>query len=424
MKEKIESVHAMEILDSRGNPTLHVSVLLKNGQTGSASVPSGASTGIHEALELRDGDQKRYRGKGVQKAVKNVNTKIAKLIKGMNVMDLESIDNAMRILDGTVNKHRLGANAILGVSMACAHAGAKRAKKPLYMHLRKMYKIQEKKYKLPTPLMNVFNGGAHADTNLDMQEFIVVPHAWKKFSRQLQAGSEIFHALGDILRKDGLDTDVGNEGGYAPDVGKTEQALEYLVKAIKKAKYKPGKQVSLGIDVAASEFFNTKTGKYVIKTDRRKLTADGMIELFGEWVKKYPMLSLEDPLDQDAWEDWSNMMKTMGKDVMIIGDDFYVTNPERIARGIKERCSNAVLIKMNQIGTMSETMEAIKLAKANRQKVVISHRSGETSDTTIADLAVAVNAEYIKTGAPSRSERLAKYNRLLEIEEQLKFMKR
>jgi enolase len=424
MKEKIDYIHAMEILDSRGNPTLHVSVMLKNGQTGSASVPSGASTGIHEALELRDGDPKRYRGKGVQKAIKNVNIKIAKALKGMDVMDLTAIDNTMRILDGTVNKHKLGANAILGVSMACAHAGAKRAKKPLYMHLRKMYGIQEKKYKLPTPLMNVFNGGAHADTNLDMQEFIVVPHAWKKFSRQLQAGTEIFHALGDILRKDGLDTDVGNEGGYAPDVGKTEQALEYLVKAIKKAKYKPGKEVSLGIDVAASEFFNTKTGKYVIKTDRRKLTADGMIELFGEWIKKYPMLSLEDPLDQDAWEDWTKMMTAHGKKVMIIGDDFYVTNPERIARGIEERCSNAVLIKMNQIGTMSETMEAIKLAKAHRQKVVISHRSGETSDTTIADLAVAVNAEYIKTGAPSRSERLAKYNRLLEIEEQLKFMKR
>ncbi len=424
MKEKIASVHAMEILDSRGNPTVHVDVLLKNGQRGSASVPSGASTGIHEALELRDGDAKRYRGKGVQKAVKNVNVTIQKAVKGMDVMNLEEIDNKMRILDGSVNKHKLGSNAILGVSMACAHAGAKRRKKPLYMHLRSMYGIEEKKFKLPTPLMNVFNGGAHADTNLDMQEFIVVPHGWKKFSRQLQAGSEIFHALGDILRKDGLDTDVGNEGGYAPDVGKTEQALEYLMKAIKKAKYKPGKEVSLGIDVAASEFFNTKTGKYVIKTDRRKLDGDGMIELFGEWVKKYPMLSLEDPLDQDAWADWTKMMQVMGKDVMIIGDDFYVTNPERIARGIKEKCSNSVLIKMNQIGTMSETMEAIKLAKANRQKVVISHRSGETSDTTIADLAVAVNAEYIKTGAPSRSERLAKYNRLLEIEEELRFLKR
>jgi enolase len=424
MKEKIDFVHAMEILDSRGNPTVHVDVLLKNGQRGSASVPSGASTGIHEALELRDGDPKRYRGKGVQKAVKNVNVKIQKAVKGMDVMDLEAIDNKMRILDGSVNKHKLGSNAILGVSMACAHAGAKRRKKPLYMHLRSMYGIKEKTFKLPTPLMNVFNGGAHADTNLDMQEFIVVPHGWKKFSRQLQAGSEIFHALGDILRKDGLDTDVGNEGGYAPDVGKTEQALEYLVKAIKKAKYKPGKQVSLGIDVAASEFFNTKTGKYVIKTDRRKLDGNGMIELFGQWVKKYPMLSLEDPLDQDAWADWTKMMKALGKEVMIIGDDFYVTNPERIARGIEEKCSNAVLIKMNQIGTMSETMEAIKLAKANRQKVVISHRSGETADTTISDLAVAVNAEYIKTGAPSRSERLAKYNRLLEIEEELRFLKR
>jgi enolase len=419
MKEKIDLVHAHEILDSRGNPTLNVTVILKNGSRGSASVPSGASTGIHEALELRDGDKNRYRGKGVLKAVKNVNTKINKELHGMDVMDLKRLDDAMRILDGTVNKHKLGANAILGVSMAAAHAGARRAKKPLYKHLREMYEIKEKKFTLPTPLMNVFNGGSHADTNLDMQEFIVIPHAFKTFSRKLQAGTEIFHALGDVLRKDGLDTDVGNEGGYAPNVGKTEQALQYLMKAIRKAKYKPGKQIGLGIDVAASEFYDPKTKKYILKTDRRKLTATQMIDLMEEWSKKYPMISIEDPLDQDAWEDWVEYTRRLGKKQMVIGDDFYVTNPERIAKGIEMKATNAILIKMNQIGTMSETMEAIRLGKENKQKIVISHRSGETADTTLADLAVAVNAEYVKTGAPSRSERLAKYNRLLEIEEEL-----
>jgi len=419
MKEKIDLVHAHEILDSRGNPTLNVTVILKNGSRGSASVPSGASTGIHEALELRDGDKNRYRGKGVLKAVKNVNTKINKELRGMDVMNLKRLDDSMRILDGTVNKHKLGANAILGVSMAAAHAGARRSKKPLYKHLRDMYGIIEKKYTLPTPLMNVFNGGSHADTNLDMQEFIVIPHAFKTFSRKLQAGSEIFHALGDVLRKDGLDTDVGNEGGYAPDVGKTEQALQYLMKAIRKAKYKPGKQIGLGIDVAASEFYDPKTKKYVLKTDRRKLSAKQMIDLMEEWAKKYPMLSIEDPLDQDAWEDWVEYTRRLGKKQLVIGDDFYVTNPERIAKGIEMKATNAILIKMNQIGSMSETMEAIRLGKENKQKIVISHRSGETADTTLADLAVAVNAEYVKTGAPSRSERLAKYNRLLEIEEEL-----
>ncbi|MFH1632373.1 MAG: phosphopyruvate hydratase [bacterium] len=420
MKEKIDFLHAHEILDSRGNPTLNVTVVLKNGTHGSASVPSGASTGIHEALELRDGDKRRYRGKGVLKAVDNVNNKIVKVVKGMDVFDLKAIDDAMRIADGTTNKHKFGANAILGVSMAAAHAGARRSRKPLYKHLRQMYGFKEKTYKLPNPLMNVFNGGAHADTNLDMQEFIVIPHAFKKFSRKLQAGSEIFHALGDVLRKDGLDTDVGNEGGYAPDVGKTEQALEYLVKAIKNAGYKPGKEVGLGIDIAASEFFDAKKDRYVLKTDRKKLTAKQMIDMLEKWNQKYPLISIEDPLDQDAWEDWVECTRRLGKKMMVIGDDFYVTNPERIQKGIKMKATNAVLIKMNQIGTMSETMEAIMLAQADKQKVVVSHRSGETCDFTIADLAVAVNAEYIKTGAPSRSERLSKYNRLLEIEEELR----
>lgn len=419
MKEKIDLIHAHEILDSRGNPTLNVTVLLKNGSRGTASVPSGASTGIHEALELRDGDKDRYDGKGVLKAIGNVNKKINPVLRNMNVFDLRAIDDAMRILDGTVNKHRLGANAMLGVSMACAHAGARRARLPLYVHLRNVFSIREKKFKLPTPLMNVFNGGAHADTNLDMQEFIIIPHKFSKFSRKLQAGVEIYHALGKVLADAGLDTDLGNEGGYAPDVGKTEQALEYLMKAIKRAKYKPGKEVGLGIDVAASEFYDPKKDKYILKTDRRKLTAEQMTDLLAGWNKKYPLISIEDPLDQDAWADWTEFTHRLGKRMMVIGDDFYVTNPERITRGIQEKCTNAILIKMNQIGTMSETMEAIAIGRENKQKIVISHRSGETADTTLADLAVAVNAEYVKTGAPARSERLAKYNRLLEIEEEL-----
>ncbi|MDQ5952053.1 MAG: enolase [Patescibacteria group bacterium] len=419
MLERIESVHAHEILDSRGNPTVQVTVVLKNGTRGVAAVPSGASTGSHEALELRDGDKKRYRGLGVLKAVKNVNGPIAKALKGHDVFDLQGIDDAMRVLDGTENKRKLGANAILGVSLACAHAGAKRAKMPLYAYLRDVYNLTYKGFKLPVPLMNVFNGGRHADTNLDMQEFIIIPVGFKTFSRQLQAGSEIFHALGDVLQADGLDTDVGNEGGYAPDVGRTEQALEYLMKAVKKAGYKPRKEVRFGIDVAASEFFDDRTGKYILKTDRRKMTGDEMIALYEAWLKKYPMLSIEDGLAEDEWADWQKLTRRLGSDLLLIGDDLFVTNKERVQRGLDEGVANAVLVKVNQIGTLSETMETILLAQKHHYKIIISHRSGETTDTTIADLAVAVNAEYIKSGAPSRSERLCKYNRLLEIEEEL-----
>lgn len=419
MREKIDVIHAHEILDSRGNPTVHVTVLLNNGTRGSASVPSGASTGVHEALELRDGDTKRYRGLGVRKAIANVNTKIARALRGKNVYDVRGIDDAMRILDGTVNKHKLGANALLGVSLACANAGARRRDVPLYEHLRDIYGLTYSNYRLPTPFMNVFNGGRHADTNLDMQEFIIIPHGFKRYSRKLQAGSEIFHALGDVLHADGLDTDVGNEGGYAPDVGKTEAALEYLAKSVKKAKYKLGSEVGFGIDVAASEFFDAKKGRYVLKTDRRKMNETEMIELYGTWAKKYPLLSVEDGLDQDAWGGWQEMTKALGKKVLLVGDDLFVTNAERVQMGIDRKVANAVLIKPNQIGTLSETIDTILLAQKHGYKVVISHRSGETTDTFIADLSVAVNAEYIKAGAPSRSERLAKYNRLLEIEEEL-----
>ena len=419
MLDRIDLVHAHEILDSRGNPTVHVTVMLKNGTRASASVPSGASTGTYEALELRDGDKKRYRGLGVQKAVANVNDKIAKLLRGRDVADLRGIDDAMRVLDGTDNKRKLGANAILGVSLACAHAGAKRAKMPLYVYLRDIYRLSYKGFKLPTPLMNVFNGGRHADTNLDMQEFIIVPQNFKTFARKLQAGSEIFHALGDVLKEDGLDTDVGNEGGYAPDVGKTEQALEYLAKAVKRAKYKLGKDIMFGIDVAASEFYDDRTEKYILQTDHRKLTSSQMIDLYEKWMGKYPMLSIEDGLAEDDWANWIHLTKRLGKDMLLIGDDLFVTNVNRVKKGIELWVSNAILIKVNQIGTLSETIDTIVLGQKNKYDIVISHRSGETTDTTIADLAVAVNAQYIKTGAPSRSERLAKYNRLLEIEEDL-----
>lgn len=417
MHKKIEHIHAIEILDSRGNPTVHTVVVLEDGSRGYASVPSGASTGRHEAVELRDGDKKRYRGKGVQKAVGNVNNQILKAVQGKNVFDQEEIDTVMRLLDGTPNKRILGANAILSVSIAAMHAAANSARMPLFEYIRYLYGGKAK-YALPTPFMNVFNGGAHADTNLDMQEFIIIPHGFKKFSRKLQAGSEIFHALGDILREQDLDTDVGNEGGYAPDVGKTEDALALLKKSVRRAKYKLG-DIGFGIDIAASEFFDARTGKYILKTDRRKLSAKDMIDLIKDWSKKYPLISVEDPLDQDAWDDWVEFTKVHGKKMMVVGDDFYVTNPERIKKGIEMGASNAVLIKMNQIGTISETMEAIAIARKAKQKIVISHRSGETADTTIADLAVGVNAEYIKTGAPSRSERLVKYNRLLEIEDLL-----
>ncbi len=419
MLERIDAVHAHEILDSRGNPTLAVSVMLKDGTRGHASVPSGASTGVHEACELRDGDKSRYRGLGVKKAVRNVNDVLGPAMRRRDVADQRGIDEAMCIIDGTSNKKRMGANAILGVSLAVAHAGARRAKMPLYAYLRDVFDIGLKKFQLPTPLMNVFNGGRHADTNLDMQEFIIIPHGFSTFSRKLQAGSEIFHMLGDVLHADGLDTDVGNEGGYAPDVGKTESALEYLAEAVKKAKYKLGKEVGFGIDVAASEFFNDKSKKYELSTDKRKNTAKQMIDLYETWSKKYPMISIEDGLAEDAWEDWKLMTDRLGKKMLLIGDDLFVTNVERLKRGIDAGVANTILIKPNQIGTLSETMETIGLARESKYKVVISHRSGETTDTTIADIAVAVNAEFIKAGAPSRSERLCKYNRLLEIEEEI-----
>lgn len=418
MSRKIQAIHAHEILDSRGNPTVNVTVLLENGVSASASVPSGASTGVHEALELRDGDKKRYRGKGVLKAVENVNKVIAKKLKGMDVTKLLEIDEKMILLDGTTNKSKLGANAILGVSLACAHAGAKASKMPLYAFLRKTYDLKHEHYKMPMPTMNILNGGAHAGWILDMQEFMVVPQQ-KSFRERVRCGSEVFHALADELKKKGFSTLVGDEGGYAVPLKRNEEALKFIMKAIKRAGYKPGSDAKIAMDPATSEFYDKKTKKYHLKVDGKYLTSDQMTKMFEKWVRKYPIISIEDGLDQDDWDGWIRHTNVLGKKIALVGDDFFVTNTERLQKGIDLGCANAILIKVNQIGTLSEAIAAINLAQQHGYKVSVSHRSGETADTTIADLSVAVNADFIKTGSLSRSERVAKYNRLMEIEEEV-----
>ncbi len=413
----IDSIHAHEILDSRGNPTLEVIVLLSDGMSGSASVPSGASTGSHEALELRDGDPKRYGGQGVLKAVKNVQ-KIAKVLIGMDVTKQREIDSRMILLDGTPNKSKLGANAILGVSLAAAHAAARSKSLPLYQYLRQAYTLNATRYLFPTPTMNILNGGAHAGWILDFQEFMIVPKQ-KKFSERVRCGSEVFHALGRLLKKKGFSTLKGDEGGYAVPLSKNEEAFKLIMQSIKDAGYTAGKDVMLAMDPAVSEIYDAKTKRYNLRVDKKSLTSDQMIAMWESWVKKYPIISIEDGLAEDDWEGWKKLTTRLGKKVALVGDDFFVTNAERLAKGIEQKCGNAILIKVNQIGTLSETMDAIFLAQQNGYAVSVSHRSGETSDTTIADLAVAVNAEYIKTGSLSRSERLAKYNRLMEIEEEI-----
>ena len=414
----IESIHAHEILDSRGNPTLNVTVLLKGGLSGSASVPSGASTGDHEALELRDGDPKRYHGKGVLKAVANVHKKIAPLLIGMNVTRQRDIDAAMMELDGTMNKSKLGANAILGVSLACAHAAARAKKMPLYAYIRWVYNLQSTIYNLPFPTMNVLNGGAHAGWILDFQEFMIVPKQ-SRFRERVRAGAEIFHELGTLLKQKGHSTLKGDEGGYAVPLKTNEEAFKLIIAAIRLAGYTPGKDVFLAMDPAVSEIYNDKTKRYHLKVEGKTLTSAQMIAMWERWLKKYPIVSLEDGLDQDDWDGWVQLTKRLGKKVTLVGDDFLVTNVGRLAKAIEMKAGNAILIKLNQIGTLSETIDAIMLAKQYGWKVSVSHRSGETEDTTIADLAVAVNADYIKTGSLSRSERLAKYNRLMEIEEEI-----
>jgi enolase len=418
MSRKIEFIHAHEIYDSRGNPTVKVSVLLKNGIQGEASVPSGASTGVHEALELRDGDKKRCHGKGVLKAVRNVNKKIGPALVGMDVTQQRMIDEKMIAMDGTKNKAKLGANAILGVSLACAHAAARVKKMPLYAYLRWAYDIPYKQYKLPTPTMNVLNGGAHAGWILDFQEFMIVPQQ-RKFSERVRCGSEVFHTLGHELRQKGFSTLVGDEGGYAVPLKSNEEAFKVIMKAITLAGYKAGKDVMLAMDPAVSEIYDAKKKVYKLKRDNKELTGKQLIAMWQRWIKKYPIVSLEDGLDQDDWEHWKLMTEKLGDKVDLVGDDLFVTNTERLQKGIEEGVANAILIKVNQIGTLSEAIDAIFLAKMKKYKISVSHRSGETADTTIADLAVAVNADYIKTGSLSRSERLAKYNRLMEIEEEV-----
>ena len=419
IKAKIKSIKALEILDSRGNPTVRVSVTLKNGKVGTASVPSGASTGVHEALELRDGDKKRYNGKGVLKAVDNVNNVIAPKLVGKNPIKQRKLDKLMLDLDGTENKSKLGANAILGVSLAVARAAALAKGVPLYKHLRKVFKLKYSTYKLPIATMNIINGGAHADWSLDIQEFMVVP-LQKTMKERVRCGAEIFAALAKILKSKGHNILKGDEGGYAPKLAGNEAAFQVIMQAIKKAGYVAGTNVKLAIDAAASEFYNKKNNNYELKADKKTLTAEQLIELESSWVDKYPLISLEDGLDEDDWDNWVKQTKKIGRKVSLVGDDLFVTNVKRLKQGIEKKVGNAILIKLNQIGSLSETIDAIELAHKNNYKTSISHRSGETSDTFISDLAVAVNSEFIKTGSLSRSERVAKYNRLLEIEEELK----
>lgn len=411
----IQHITAREILDSRGNPTVEASVILQDGSTGIAAVPSGASTGTHEALELRDGG-KRYGGKGVLKAVEHVNKNIAKALSGQDAGKQRAIDGRMLELDGTKNKRRLGANAILAVSLATARAAAKSLDRPLYRHIREVFQLKEKEWRMPIATMNVVNGGRHADNGLSIQEFMIVP-MHKRFAERVRMGSQIFHTLGQLLQSKKYATGVGDEGGYAPELTNNEQALKLLVQAIETAGFAPGKQVYLAMDIAASEFYHG--GKYYFLSQKQGWSADKIIRTLESWIKKYPIISIEDPLAEDDWANWKIATKAVGKKVAVVGDDLFVTNVERIEKGIREHVANGVLIKLNQIGSLSETIDAIYLAKKNGYEVSVSHRSGETSDTFIADLAAAVNADYIKTGSLSRSERVEKYNRLMQIEEEI-----
>ncbi len=410
---EIADVFAREILDSRGNPTIEVEVILETGAMGRADVPSGASTGKREALELRDGDKKRYGGKGVRKAVLNVNDEIGPQLIGLESSEQAFIDRMMIEMDGTENKARLGANAILGVSLAVAKASAEEAGQPLYRYIGGVNARE-----MPVPMMNILNGGAHADNNVDIQEFLILPVGAKNFTEAVRMGSEVFHALKSVLKANGHNTSVGDEGGFAPNLKSNEEAVEMIIAGIEKAGYKPGKDVMLAIDAAASEFF--EKGAYVfIKSDKSKKPADQMIKFYETWVKKYPIISIEDGLAEGDWEGWKNLTSALGKKVQIVGDDIFVTNPKILKKGIVDGIANSILIKLNQIGTLTETLDTIEMAKKAGYTNVVSHRSGETEDTTLADLAVAVNAGQIKTGSLSRTDRVAKYNQLIRIEEEL-----
>ncbi len=408
---KITALEAQEILDSRGNPTIRVFIQVDDAILTSAAVPSGASTGTHEAWELRDGDKKRFGGKGVLKAVHNVEKVIAPKLMGRDVCGQRAIDTILRTLDGTKNKSKLGANAILGVSLACARAGAMATGMPLWKYLQKTYRLKASK-KFPYPTMNVINGGVHADSGLSTQEFMIIPQN-KKFSERVRVGAEVFAQLKKILKDEKFSVGVGDEGGFAPRLGSSEKALQVLMSAIQQAGYQPGRDVKLGTDVAASEFYE----KGVYNFEGKKKSGAQMIEMIAEWVQKYPLVSVEDPLHEDDWEHWEKITAKLGRTITIVGDDLFVTNVERLRQGIKRHVANAILIKVNQIGTLSETIDTILLAQKNRYKVSVSHRSGETADTFIADLAVAVGAEFLKSGSLSRSERVEKYNRVMEIAE-------
>jgi enolase len=408
----IDSIKAREILDSRGNPTLEVEVKLSDGATGRAAVPSGASTGKYEAVELRDGDKSRFNGLGVLQAVKNVKEPIAAAIKGMPATDQAAVDRKLIELDGTPNKSRLGANAILGASLAVAHAAASGLGIPLFRHL-----LEAETYTLPVPMMNILNGGKHAANSTDFQEFMVVPAGAGSFHRALQMGTEVYHSLKRVLKDKGLNTNVGDEGGFAPSLPSNDQAIEAILSAVEKAGYKPGKDCFVALDPAASEFY--EDGRYVLAREGASLSTAEMVDYYVKWVSRYPIISIEDGMAEDDWDGWQLLTQKLGGKVQLVGDDLYVTNVERLSKGIKIKASNSILIKLNQIGTLTETIDAVRMAQQTGWTAVVSHRSGETEDTTIADLAVGLNTGQIKTGAPCRSERTAKYNRLLRIEDEL-----
>lgn len=409
---KIVKIVGRQILDSRGNPTVEVDVHTSNGVVGRAAVPSGASTGIHEAVELRDGDASVYMGKGVLNAVKHVNTEISDMLSGQAVFDQKNLDAQLLRLDGTENKSRLGANAILGTSLALARAAALESKMPLYKYVGGVGAVT-----MPVPMMNILNGGSHADNLIDIQEFMVMPFGAASFSEGLRMGTEIFHHLKKVLSSKGLSTNVGDEGGFAPNLGSNDEAIEYVIQAIEKAGYRPGEDVYIALDAASSEFY--KNGKYVFESTGEERSSAEMVDFWANWCKKYPIVSIEDGLAEDDWAGWKLLTEKVGNTVQLVGDDLFVTNTKRLARGINEGIANSILVKVNQIGSLSETIEAVQLATKNSYTSVMSHRSGETEDNTIADLAVALNCGQIKTGSASRSDRMAKYNQLLRIEEEL-----
>ncbi len=412
---KIAAIVGREILDSRGNPTVEADVILDDGSMGRAAVPSGASTGEHEAVELRDGEKNRYLGKGTRKAVQNINKKIAAVVHGLDARDQQEIDRRMVLLDGTPNKGKLGANAILAVSMASARAAATSCGMPLYRYLGGVSASV-----LPVPMMNILNGGAHADNSVDPQEFMVAPYGAPNFSEALRMGAEIFHTLKGVLKKKGYSTSVGDEGGFAPNLKSNDEAIEVILEAIAKSGYQAGKDVGLALDPAASEFYDKGKKKYIFrKSDRSERTSEQMVEFWAKWVKQYPIISIEDGMAEDDWKGWKVMTDVLGKKIQLVGDDIFVTNTGRLGRGIKEGIANSVLIKVNQIGTLTETFDAMHMAASAGYTCVVSHRSGETEDTFIADLVVAAGSGQIKTGSASRTDRIAKYNQLLRIEEEL-----